>query len=132
MDFTNLDNFRQVPRDKFPLFGEIYLYLDKELAGKLAKVYMIDNKKYILKSQWKHMNLVSLTAYDPVYNHCSMHVMIKQAFKAQKDFICAKVISKTVASYEENQGALNQPVNYNDVHVDCNDPASLIKEVKHY
>ena len=76
------------------------------------------------------MTLVSLTTYDPIYNHCSMHVMIKQAFKARKDFICAKVISKTASSYEENVGANDALPNYNDVVVNYDDHLALLREVK--
>lgn len=86
---TNIDNFVHVPFDMMPLFGDVYLALDKELVEKLTKVYEFNCKDYILKSQLEYVSFMPLSNTDCVYNGCFMHIMIKEAFRNGKDFIVA-------------------------------------------
>lgn len=96
VDLTDLSNFHAVPDNTLPLFGDVYLALPTDIRCILTKVYTFESKYFILTSQVPFTNFLPLSSTDPLYNNCIMHIMIKEAFRNGKAFVCARVMSRGV------------------------------------
>ena len=77
--------------------------MPKPLLEKLQKVYNIDGKFYIHKSQSHHIEFINLNSLDQVYGSL-FHLMVKAAFRDHRNFIVAKVRCKpTFKDVEEEE-----------------------------
>lgn len=93
MDTSDLSKFHEIQKDSLPLFNEHYFDMLTEESDVLQKVYEINEKYYILKSELPYVSFMDLKTLDKVYSSF-FHLMIKTSFRSDKHFILAKIKSK--------------------------------------
>ena len=131
VDLTDPSNFHPIPDNTLPLFGDVYLALPKDIRSILTKVYIFESKQHILSSQMPFTNFLPLNTTDPLYNNCLMHLMIKEAFRNGKEFVCAKVSSRVgeIGQGEEQEA---QDSGCRDQNKHASEAISLVDECKKF
>ena len=87
-----------------PLFGDCFDGLSPDDQKKYCKVYSINGHDHILSKASKYMSdvdFLDLSESDAVYGSM-FSMMIKEAFRDNKNFIVARVKSRGQDKYENN------------------------------
>ena len=100
-----MKNFTPIPEGKMPLFGDCFDGLPIQEKEQCCKVYTIDQRDYILTKAAQHMSeidFLDLQETDAVYGSM-FNMMIKEAFRDNKNFIVARVKSRGIDRYDNSR-----------------------------
>lgn len=102
---SDLRNFTPIQKGKLPLFGDCFDGLSPEEKSECCRVYTLDGKDYILTKAAQHMqesDFLDLNETDSVYGSM-FGMMIKEAFRDNKNFIVARVKSRGIDKYDNKK-----------------------------
>ena len=109
IELKDMSNYTPIPEGKMPLFGDCFDALPLEEREKCCKVYTIDGRDHLLTRAAQHMadiDFLDLSESDAVYGSM-FNMMIKEAFRDNKNFIVARVKSRGQDKYDnENPTSL--------------------------
>ena len=112
VDYDDKRYFIKVPQDTVPIFGDQFSESHSKDKDVLNKVYQFDGEDYLLRAASKHMNkfdFLDLNEIDCIYGS-KFGMMIKEAFRDDKHFIFARLKSRGIDKFENEEG--KEEVNY--------------------
>ena len=101
-ELEDISNFTRVPCGKIPLFGDKFHDINAADREKYIKVYDFEGKDYILTKSYNYMqkeDFLDLNESDCIYGS-QFSLMIKEAFRDDKNFIVARLKSRASDKFE--------------------------------
>jgi hypothetical protein len=96
---TNRAGLSEIPKGKIPLFGDCFNKATKEQQEEFCRIEVVDGKQYINSDATAHVEYLDLGETDCIYGS-EFGMMIKEAFRADKNFVVAKLKSRGTDNFD--------------------------------